>query len=244
MMKKILSGVSALTLAASLAAVSASAAYAKGDVDNSGKVDIEDAVMIISHINGLNSLSGAKLAAADVNGDGTVDIEDVVTEIGTVNGVAETSSEVYENKVFRLSYDSCWTVYSKADDIIILNCFETAHSADTYLGTVSVDYYPFTVHDFDDLMRYAKTSVESNFLNDTYSGEYKVTSEKKIKFNGFDAYRYQLVHTYSGEKTDDLELVFFNKGNFVITVQSNSTKEYTSAFKPKLKKVYDSIIIK
>lgn len=87
MFKKVISGIMSLTLAASVAVISASAA-SKGDVDGSGKIDIEDAVSVINHINGVKALSGSSLTAADVNGSGNVDIEDAVAIINHVNGVS------------------------------------------------------------------------------------------------------------------------------------------------------------
>lgn len=247
MMKKILSSVFALTVAAGLAAVSASAEYAKGDVDNSGKVDIEDAVMMISHINGTTSLSGDMLSAADINCDGNVDIEDVVSEINTVNGVGETALTTYENSVFSLSYSPYWKVYHQGDDIIMMDHYQDLHSVKGYSGSVSVDYDDFTVTSFDDVKRYAEICVDISFINvesDVYSGEYSVTGQKKVKFKGRDAYEYDLVHTYDGEVTDYLRLVFISKGNKIIIFQSNYVPEYASDMKNNIDKVYDSLIIK
>lgn len=86
MIKRILSGAAALTMAASVFALSADAAIL-GDVDDSGNVDIEDAVTVLNHINGVKSLSDLSMNAADVNTSGSVDIEDVVAIINQINGV-------------------------------------------------------------------------------------------------------------------------------------------------------------
>lgn len=61
-------------------------AYEKGDVDNSAKIDIEDAVMVVSHINGIKSLEDAQLDAADFNDDDSIDIEDVVLICAEIYG--------------------------------------------------------------------------------------------------------------------------------------------------------------
>lgn len=87
MLKNILSGVMALTIAASMSVISASAA-SKGDVDGSGNIDIEDAVSVINHINGVKALTGSAASAADVNSSSGIDIEDAVAIINHVNGVS------------------------------------------------------------------------------------------------------------------------------------------------------------
>lgn len=58
-----------------------------GDINSDGNIDIEDAVMVISHINGVSVLSDAQMKAADVDKSGNVDIEDAVAIISHVNGV-------------------------------------------------------------------------------------------------------------------------------------------------------------
>lgn len=62
--------------------------YKKGDVDGSSVIDIEDAVKIIAHINGVSALNGSSEKAADVDGNGSIDIEDAVAVIGHVNGIS------------------------------------------------------------------------------------------------------------------------------------------------------------
>lgn len=60
--------------------------YSSGDVNNDGKVDIEDAANMIGYVNGNVAFSSSEEKAADFNEDGTVDIEDVVGVINQING--------------------------------------------------------------------------------------------------------------------------------------------------------------
>lgn len=58
-----------------------------GDVNADGIVDIEDAVMVISHLNGSNALTADQEKRANVDGNSSIDIEDAVAIIAHVNGV-------------------------------------------------------------------------------------------------------------------------------------------------------------
>lgn len=57
-----------------------------GDVNNDGTIDIEDAVAIIQHINGLTPLTADEESRADVSKDNYFDIDDAVTLISYING--------------------------------------------------------------------------------------------------------------------------------------------------------------
>lgn len=59
-----------------------------GDVNRDGKIDIEDAVMVINHINGLKPLTYRQTKYADINGSKNIDIEDAVGIIAYINGVS------------------------------------------------------------------------------------------------------------------------------------------------------------
>lgn len=89
MIKKVLSGIFALSAAAAMASISASAKSINvGDIDCNQSIDIEDAVIILNHINGaqpINTSFGRALANIDCNE--TVDIEDAVAIINHINGV-------------------------------------------------------------------------------------------------------------------------------------------------------------
>lgn len=57
-----------------------------GDTDGSGKIDIVDAVMVISHINGISPLNEEQSKRADIDGEKGISITDAVTIIGYING--------------------------------------------------------------------------------------------------------------------------------------------------------------
>lgn len=57
-----------------------------GDVNNDSIIDIEDAVAIIQHINGLTPLNIEEERRADVSNDGNIDIDDAVLLISYING--------------------------------------------------------------------------------------------------------------------------------------------------------------
>lgn len=58
-----------------------------GDVNADGKIDIEDAVMVINHVNGQKALTDDEAGRANVDGNSSIDIEDAVAIISHVNGV-------------------------------------------------------------------------------------------------------------------------------------------------------------
>lgn len=58
-----------------------------GDVNADKKIDIEDAVLVINHVNGVRPLSDNEYSRANVDRNKTVDIEDAVAIISHVNGV-------------------------------------------------------------------------------------------------------------------------------------------------------------
>ncbi len=49
----------------------------RGDVDNNGKIDINDVTLILSHIAELSELTGDDLICAEVTDNGKVDIDDI-----------------------------------------------------------------------------------------------------------------------------------------------------------------------
>lgn len=61
--------------------------YALGDVNADGKIDIEDAVMVINNVNGVTPLTDDQIKCADIDGNKTIDIEDAVAIISHVNGI-------------------------------------------------------------------------------------------------------------------------------------------------------------
>lgn len=65
--------------------------YAVGDVNADGNIDIEDAVLVINHVNGAKALTDDETKRANVDGSKSVDIEDAVAIISHVNGVKALS---------------------------------------------------------------------------------------------------------------------------------------------------------
>lgn len=59
-----------------------------GDVNNDEKIDVEDAVKIINHINGVTPLTEDQMIRADVDHNSVIDIQDAVKVINHVNGLA------------------------------------------------------------------------------------------------------------------------------------------------------------
>ena len=64
-----------------------------GDVNNDGKVAVNDVVLTINVILG-NAPDGFIRAAADMNGDGDIKVNDVVLMVNAVLGVANTTTQV------------------------------------------------------------------------------------------------------------------------------------------------------
>lgn len=61
--------------------------FAAGDVNADKKIDIEDAVLVINHINGARALTGEEYDRSDIDRNEKTDIEDAVAIISHVNGV-------------------------------------------------------------------------------------------------------------------------------------------------------------
>ncbi|SFC05078.1 dockerin type I repeat-containing protein [Ruminococcus albus] len=83
-MKRTAAFITALTMAASVFAISASAL--KGDVSGDGKVNVTDITLIAAHVKGKKLLSEEKRAKADVTGDGKVNISDITAVAAHVKG--------------------------------------------------------------------------------------------------------------------------------------------------------------
>lgn len=66
--------------------IAAKPAQTIGDVNYDGAVDIEDAVKIINHINGVSALNDIEIKFADIDHSGDIDIEDAVALISYING--------------------------------------------------------------------------------------------------------------------------------------------------------------
>lgn len=102
MLKKLLSTAFAVITIAVVSVISASAAASKGDVDNSGAIDVKDATLVLNHINGVKSLSSSAMKAADIDSNGNVDIQDVSAIMNHINGVSPIGISAYEREVVEL----------------------------------------------------------------------------------------------------------------------------------------------
>lgn len=58
-----------------------------GDVNGDGAIDIEDAVMVINHVNGQKALTNNETKRADIDKNSDIDIEDAVAIVAHINGV-------------------------------------------------------------------------------------------------------------------------------------------------------------
>jgi len=52
-------------------------AYTLGDVNNDGRIDVQDVTLVTRHVIGIEDLSASQMEAADVNGDGQINVQDV-----------------------------------------------------------------------------------------------------------------------------------------------------------------------
>lgn len=64
-------------------------AFAPGDVDESGTVDMDDAIRLLEYCNGRANLSNEQLRAADLNGDGEVNLVDAALLFQFCNGLID-----------------------------------------------------------------------------------------------------------------------------------------------------------
>ncbi len=68
-------------------AISETLEYTPGDVNEDGKVDVGDAILVLRSIVGLTSLEENQFYAADVNGDGNVDVSDAILILRYIVGL-------------------------------------------------------------------------------------------------------------------------------------------------------------
>lgn len=246
MLKRFLGGVLALIMAVSFAAVSASAEYAKGDVDGSGNIDIEDVANLMNHINGVKALSGDSLDAADINSDSSVDIEDVVKMMNTINGVAPDVRTSSSGTLISFKTNNNWKVYSVDTDYdgFLINYIGGELSDDENyqcLITTITDSVPGV--DVDKLKEMGDLKV-NEALESSAAYIYSKVSEQKTTFNGYDAYSYKL---YAKGVSDSFDVdLFFVKDNsdHVLEIIVFSNTEYSSALQGETQAVLDSIRFK
>lgn len=61
----------------------------KGDVNGDGNANITDAISVLNHLKGTNSLVGANLEAAKVNGNSNANITDAILLLNYIKGIAD-----------------------------------------------------------------------------------------------------------------------------------------------------------
>lgn len=240
MLKKLLSGVLALTMAASFAAVSASAELDKGDVDGSGVVDIEDVANLINHINGVKALSDEALAAADMNADGTVDIEDAVYMINSIIGVSPETVSKYESTIYSFEANSNWSVEKENESVYSLNyvgpgCPEGAEVS--FMFTAGRNLPGLTA----DSLKAGGDLIIDNYKKAFPENKYTINKEEKTTFNGYDAYRYDIVSEEGDVKFDIQLIVAKDKGDNLLSLMVYSDVDYTAKLSPEIQKVIDSL---
>ena len=57
-----------------------------GDVNGDKSVTVDDAILVLRHIAGLETLSDSALTAAEMNGDGSVDVNDAIAILSKIAG--------------------------------------------------------------------------------------------------------------------------------------------------------------
>lgn len=68
----------------------ASAGPKKGDIDGNGKIEVTDALLILSHNAGETTLTKAQLSRADIDSNGKVDVTDALLILQYVSGKSKT----------------------------------------------------------------------------------------------------------------------------------------------------------
>ena len=63
-----------------------------GDVNGDKSVTVDDAILVLRHIAGLETLSGDSLSAADMNGDQSVDVNDAIAILKSVAGTGSANT--------------------------------------------------------------------------------------------------------------------------------------------------------
>ena len=62
----------------------------KGDIDKSGKVDLDDLMICLEHVAEQKLLTGESFIRADIDSNGKVDIDDLMRILDYVNEVSTT----------------------------------------------------------------------------------------------------------------------------------------------------------
>lgn len=201
-----------LTALASTQIFSVSAAIRpiyKGDVNDSGKVDIDDVTLLQKYIIGLEELNKEKLWAADVNEDNKYTVDDVTMIQKYCSGIIKSFNTQYawrdvQIKNFYSDYDSGKATVGTP----ITFCAEAYGQ-----GTLTYKYY------VNDVL--VSESTDSNRLTYTFdeAGFYKITVRIYNVFDNYCEYdkALRVVEEYPLDKPvissmyfDDLNIQGFN----------------------------------
>lgn len=239
MIKKIVSAVLSLAVVASMAGISAWAESIKGDIDGSGKIDIEDVANVMNHINGVNSLSDEGLAAADLNSDGSVDIEDAVVMINTINGIMPDPSDIvkYDREFFSFKAMPEWEVSDEDGEVYLTSSYSDDGSC--LIGIYTISYVGITsanIRSYSD--KYIKDLIKDDEI---FSGMEK--EPEKINIDGEVGCMYK-GKLYFESKYFDAQFAFVPKNNNIIVIYSICDYDTCSILRPKIQKVLDSITFK
>ncbi|SFB96447.1 dockerin type I domain-containing protein [Ruminococcus albus] len=94
--------------------------YAKGDVNNDGKVNVTDAAMVAAHIKAKRMLSVKGQKAADVNGNGTINVADLSQMLAQIKGIRLMNWLDLLETVDESSIVPATTEFTKLDNIVSL----------------------------------------------------------------------------------------------------------------------------
>lgn len=238
MFKKVITALLALSTAASLAVISASAEYTKGDVDNSGKVDIEDVANLMNHINGVKSLSDEGLAAADLNSDSSVDIEDVVNMLNTINGVSASAVNKYENDIFYFTAGSDWEV-TEDGGAYLLEYIGTDVPEATDLAAIYFNAQVIPKLDSYSIQQIGELYMDGTGLKDSLT-DYDVEIST---FNGAEAYIVK--SKYNNDMIiSDLRVIVARSGDTIFVVATLTYEGITDSIMPTAEKVISTFNLK
>ena len=190
-MKNIISSVLAVTVADFVCGISAGALPINGDTDISGKVDIEDAVKVIGHINGLKCLTAAEANAADTGLNRSVDIIDAVNIISYLNGNPSALDKKTGNSCFDFVYSTNRQIGSLTDDSLEMSYCEDGSAVPNSDIKFAFNCVPVTVSSYDEVEAVSKEIVKHyNFSSGIEEGKTALVGEEKGDLHGNEAYVY------------------------------------------------------
>lgn len=248
MLKKMISCAAALVTAASIAAVSAGAESMKGDVDGSGKIDIEDVVRVIQHINGIKSLKDHEKLTADIDHNDKVDIEDAAILINYINGASASidKGERFYVDHFSLFCPFDWNGWAEGNKASM--GYNGGKDSNERFAFVAIECYAFSNYSFPDLAAFANDHT-NNYVNNPYTDDVTIDvldiSQEDI--NGYEAWTYGIhqYHYVSGHYFRDYmgKLCYMKNGDNVLVIQVFYPTVSADKMEKETNKILDSIII-